>query len=122
MSGRAHARSGGAVWQRRKLEIVIVPGEAQSVPGEPVAGSSKSCAERFPAVDVCRPLLGRQIRRDDDFYAERAGDFERGSEMVLDHVEAEMRAPGGEAVLIEQAPCPRCVFMQRAESLDNAEV
>jgi hypothetical protein len=70
------------------------PGLARGAPAVARAGPGQSCAERFPAVEVCRPLLGRQIRRDDNFYAERAGDFERASGVVLDQVEAEMRAPG----------------------------
>ena len=73
-----------------EFEVVIVPGEAETLRREFAAELRQGLAERLPAGAIGGSALGREIRRDHDVDAEPPGDGDKPIEIADRHVEIEM--------------------------------
>ena len=82
----------GTVFERLELEIVIVPGEAQTGGRKPPLDGSEPRAERLPPADRRRAFGRRELGRNDDLDAEASRGRDRSIAIVLQHRQGEVPA------------------------------
>ena len=108
-----------AVGKRLELEVVIVPGEAVAVLLRACADGGEPLAETAPAGGVASGRSSAiEVGADHGRDAERIGDLSRAVEVVLQHVDGEMRGRHRQTVAVQFLAEGRRVRIDAAEAFD----